>query len=265
MQVNGKRFRLTALVLLVIGLVLTVTVNFTDACRLRAVTLDGKPVENWQAKFSMLRSAPLSSQPVDRLAKQLLADADVFKVDVTFKLPGEIDIRTNEFEPVCFVLGQETGKLFGLNSRARLIALDYERIVWEQPVFTGLVTGALHSFCKDPRVVLVLDQLEELRHARADLYRLVDEIDFSEKDFLTVAIAGLPYRLTARADRLNEDFDRFVEFTRNYQTNLTGVERVDLRYDEMIICALSKEEMKRREEEAKEKAKLAADSLKAMD
>jgi hypothetical protein len=56
-----------------------------------------------------------------------------------------------------------------------------------------------------------------------------------------------------------------VEFTRNYETNLSGVERVDLRYDEMIICALSKEEMKRREEEAKERAKLEADSLKAMD
>ena len=109
---NGTKFRLTALALLVIGLVLVVTVNFTDACRLRAVTLDGEPVENWQAKFSMLRSAPLTLQPVDRLAKQLLADDDVFKVDVRFQLPGQIDIRTNEFVPVCFVGGQETGKLF---------------------------------------------------------------------------------------------------------------------------------------------------------
>lgn len=265
MTLNGKKIRLTALVLLVFGLTLVVAVNFTDACRLRAVTLDGQPINNWQQQFSMLRAGPITSQPVDRLAKKLLADDDIYKVDVTFRLPGEIDIRTNEFQPVCFVLGQESGKLFGLNRRARLIGINYEKINWEQPVFTGLVTGSLHSFCRDPRVILVLDQLEVLRDSRAEMYRLIDEVDFTQGEFLAVSVAGLPYQLKARADRLLEDLDRFVQFTRNYETDLTGVITVDLRYDDMIICGLSDEEMKRRADEEKEKEKLRADSLAAMD
>lgn len=257
---NSKKIRFLVLGCFVLGLGLVVTVNFTNACRLRTVTLDGRPVENWAVEFGMLRPAPLVSQPVDELAKTLLADDDVYKVDVSYRLPGELAIQTNEFEPVCFVVGQETGKLFGLNRRVRLIALDARTINWEQPVFTGLRTGNLHSFCDDPRVLLVVEQLEEMRRTRVDLYRLVDEVDFSEREYLDVMVAGVPYHLQVRPDHLLRDFDRFVEFTRNYEADLTGVVRMDLRYEDMVICALSDKEMKRRAEEARAKAKAEAEA-----
>jgi len=263
--ISGRKYRLFALAGLLVGLGLTVTVNFTDACRLRAVTVDGKPVENWRQQFAMLRPGSLAAQPVERLAKKLLADEDVYKVDVRFELPGGIDVRTNEFRPVCFVVGMETGKLFGLNRRARLIALDAPDINWEQPVFTGLTTGALHSICADPRVLPVIDQLEDLRESRADLYRLLDEIDFGEREYLEVTFAGLPYRLRVRPDHVLEDFDRFVEFTGRYDADLSGVIRMDLRYENMIICALSDEEMERRAEAARERAKAEAATQEAKD
>jgi len=235
--IRPKRIGLAAFGLLVFGLSLVVTVHFTKACRLNTVTMNGKVVDNWQAKFSMLRPASLASQPLGNLAQSLLARDDVFKVDIDYRLPGEIDIRTNEFEPVCYVVGQESGKLFGLNRRGRLVSLDRVDIDWEKPVFTGLATGNLHSFCDDPRVSVVIGQLALLRDDRPEMYRLLDELDFSEPGYLRANISGLPYYLLIRSDRLVEDFDRFVEFAQKYQPDLTGAYRVDLRYDDMIICA----------------------------
>ena len=95
--------------------------------------------------------------------------------------------------------------------------------------------------------------------------RLLDEIDFGEREYLEVTFAGLPYRLRVRPDHVLEDFDRFVEFTGRYDADLSGVIRMDLRYENMIICALSDEEMERRAEAARERAKAEAATQEAKD
>jgi len=236
-KITPKRIFLGATALLVFGLSMIVTVHFTEACRLTTVMLNGEPVENWRGQFTMLHPTSIVSQPVGRLASALLDRNDVFKVDVSYRLPGELDIRTNAFEPACYVVGQESGKLFGLTRYGRLISIDRDRLDWERPVFTGLVTGDLHTFCRDPRVKVTIDQLTVLRDERPDMYRLLDELDFGEPNYLRASISGLPFLLLVRSDRLVDDLDRFIEFAQRFQPDLAGVYRIDLRYDDMVICA----------------------------
>lgn len=216
-----------------------IIVHFTEACKLETVSIDGEQLSAWEGTFAVLQSEPVINQPVGDLAVSLLARDDVHRVDIDYRLPGELVIKTNRFESVCFVVGQQSGKLFGLNRHGRLVYPDWERVDWEQPVFTGLETGDVFSFCTDPRVRPVIDQLQHMRECRGELFRLVAELDFSEKDYLRATIAGVPFCLMIRPHRLIEDFDRFIDFVQNYETDLSGVTRVDLRFADMVICGRS--------------------------
>ncbi|MBU8932920.1 MAG: hypothetical protein KOO62_02825 [candidate division Zixibacteria bacterium] len=212
-------------------------VNFTDACRLQGATLDGMAVEEWASRFALDGEKPIIRQPIDSLAKALLDNDGVFKVDIAYRLPHELDIRTNAFEPVCFVVGQSSGKLFGLNIEGRLIRLSGYEPDWERPVLTGVETGSLYSTCTDARVSVVIDELETLRRERIDVYRLIDEIDFSDSGFLRLVVSGLSFHLKVRARVMVDDMQRFVEFIMSYDADLNDAKCFDLRYDNMIICS----------------------------
>ncbi len=221
----------------VAGIALVSVVHFTDACRLETVIYNGSAVDNWAKKFGLRQDKAVFEQPLDSLTHALLARDDIFKVDITYHLPNEIDIITNKFEPVGFVLDNQSGVLYGLDNNARLLPLENADIDWEQPVFVGVRIGQLFTVCKDERVMVTLNQLQELRRERVDLFRLLNEIDFSNSHYLVAYIDGLPFELRVRAERLRDDLDRFAEFIEHYNPDLSHVTRFDLRYDDMIICA----------------------------
>ncbi|MEA2030436.1 MAG: hypothetical protein U9N55_02410 [candidate division Zixibacteria bacterium] len=233
----SRKIVVLGIALLTFGLALIAVVNFTDACRLQGTNYNGKPLEHWFVKLGLDKTRSVVQQPVDSLARTILARDDIFRVDISYNLPHELDIRTNEFEPACFVVGQTTGKLFGLNSEGRLVRLNNQHIDWERPVFTGVNTGSLFSTCSDNRVRVVINELESLRRQRIDVYRLIDEVDFSNQQFLRVIVSGLTFHLRLHAQKLANDMQRFVEFVLLYNANLVDVEHIDLRYSNMIICA----------------------------
>lgn len=222
---------------LVAGLVLVTVVNFTDACHLQGAILDGRVVEKWASQFDLDEDKPIIYQPIDSLAQALLSREGIFKVDISYRLPHELDIRTNAFKPVCFVIGRNTGKLFGLNREGRLIRLDGIKPDWERPVLTGLETGDLYSTCPDTRVSVAINELEKLHRDRIDLYRLINEVDFSDRGHLRLTISGLPFSLKLRAQKLADDMERFIDFALFYDADLENTKCLDLRYDDMIICA----------------------------
>lgn len=226
---------LTAVV--AVGVSSLVLVNYTDACRLKQVSYNSEWVEDWQTEFGLNGSRSVTNQPVDSLVSTLLGRRDVFKVDVDYSLNGSLDIRTNDFEPVCFLLDKSSGRIYGLNQQARLISLENLRFTWEHPVLTSLEAGRLHQSCRDVRVGVVIGQLQQLRDSKIDLYRLIDEIDLGCEDYLRVTISGLPYRLKVRAECLQHDLKRFIEFAGKFAPGLDSVQTVDLRFDDMIICA----------------------------
>jgi len=224
----------------VIAVVSLGVINFTDACRLEEVTFNNKPVNDWPIRYDMLRKKSLFRQPLDSLGQVVLSKKGTFKVDISCSWPHTLNIRTNAFSPTCFLLDKGSGQLCGLVGNGRITPLRNAVTDWERPVLTGVKSGRLLGYCRDARVKVVVDQLELLRKNNLNLFRLIDEIDFETADYVQVSISGLPYRLKVRPGELSEDLGRFIEFITRYDPDLSGIRQIDLRYDNMIVCARGK-------------------------
>jgi hypothetical protein len=218
------------------ALLLSGALRYSDVCHLAAVELDGSEVQNWDAQYEMLHDGPLTSQPVDSLMQSLLQKPDIYRVDVAYRLPNLLMIETNRFAPTAFLLCNKSGRMYGLTLDARIVPLDRAKIDWEQPVLTGAYRVAMFDYCSDPRVKLVCRQLELLREAQVDLYRLIDEIDFSRDGYLQMTLSGLNCRLRLRGERLFEDVNRFVQFASSCGSELQTMKIIDMRFDEMVVC-----------------------------
>jgi hypothetical protein len=240
MRVPSKRVQLFFVFGIVIVAVSVGVVNFTNVCRLEAVTLNGEPVDNWSGRFDMLQEKSLFRQPLDSLARIVLTEKNTFKVDISCSWPHTLNISTNAFSPTCFLLDKTSGRFYGLEENGRIVPLENTATDWERPVLTGVKRGRWFGYCREGRVKVVVDQLEYLRKSNLNLFRLIDEIDFETTDYVQVSISGLPYRLKARPESLARDLDRFIEFVTRFDPNLDGVRHLDLRFDNMIICARGK-------------------------
>jgi len=227
------RLILTAVALVGVGSI--IALEFTDWHQLEAVTLNDQPVEDWEKSLGLKPGESVLKQPLAEVAARLLKDTGTVKVDIDYSLPGTLKITTNRFTPVCLVVDAVSGRQFGLNQQARVVPLAPGYDDWEHPVLTGAEANKLFAHCSDDRVSLLIPQLGRLAEDNIGLYRLIDEIDFSKEGQVTVTVSGLPYRLTANADRFHEQITGFVQFVEKYQPDITGAENFDLRFANMIV------------------------------
>ncbi|MFQ5500642.1 MAG: hypothetical protein ACE5FH_13335 [Candidatus Zixiibacteriota bacterium] len=219
------------------GSVFLGAITCTDTFRLRAVTIDGEEVDSWKGPFEVLDSSSVLRQPLDSLARRLLTDDDICRVDIRYNLPHGMDVSTNRFEVVCFLLDRLSGQLYGLDRDAREVSLERAEYDWERPVLTTLSSPGLYKFHPDRRVQRIVAQLNRLHNDQPDLYRIIEEIDLGNSSFLRASLAGLSFRVRLRSSSLGADLNRFIEFTTRYQVSLDSVRAVDARFDNMIICS----------------------------
>lgn len=229
------------MIFLAVGITVSLTsvgyVKYAQACRLNRVVIDNTIIENWQDKYKMLTQASILSQPLDSFSLKLLEKKSIYRVDLSYNHPGQIDIKLNDFKPVCYVLDRITGRLFGLDEQARLISIKENETGFDHPVMTSVKTKNLFKRCADPRVKVVVDQLKNLAETNSDLYRLIDEIDFGNSSYLKTAIAGMPFRLKVRTENFEEELKRFVEFNNDFNPDLSDVNLIDLRFGTMIVAS----------------------------
>lgn len=230
-----KRVKIGLSIATLVGATLVVLVNFTNVCGLQAVTLDGAPVENWPEQYSMLESRSIARQSLDSLAKAVLARDDVFKVNVDLSGLHTVAINTNEYTPECFLVDRKSGKLYGLDERARVLPLDNATPDWERPVLTGLRAGNFFQTCRAAGVQTLVDELRELRDEREDFYRLIEEIRFEQDGSLTTQVAGLAYRLRMVPERFCSGIDQYLKFATKFDTDLTEITQMDVRIDNMVV------------------------------
>jgi len=236
MRVFLKRTKLLLAFSVVIAAVAVGVINFTNVCRLEAVTLNDELIQDWPDRFDILCKKSMFRQPLDSLAQIILTEQSTFKVNISYSWPHMLDIQTNAFSPTCLLLDKTSGRLYGLEENGRIIPLQNAVTDWELPVLTGVKGNRLFSHCKDVRVKVVVAQLEKLRKNNLNLFRLIDEIDFETKDYVQVSISGLPYRLKACPDQLSNNLAKFIDFVTNFDPDLKEVHHLDLRFDNMIIC-----------------------------
>ena len=231
---SGK-VRLILLGVLILSAAVTVAVDFTGLCRLRAVTLDGEQVSDFASIYGLRADAPIIHQPLDSLAEALLTRPGIAKIDIDYSLPAGLTIATNEFMPVCFISDPDNSRLLGLTEDGRIITIPADQSDWEHPILTGVRIGPPLSFCTDLPVQLVLEQLGRVRSSHTDLYRLITEIDLQHDRYVLVTISGLPYALRLTPENLAGQLEEFVYFLEKFAPDLSECELVDLRFDDMII------------------------------
>ncbi len=213
------------------------TVNYTDACRLETVVVNEVPLKQWQQDFPMLQRTSIARQPFRHLAEAVLAEKDVFRVDLTCFWPHTVKISTNAFSPVCFLLDKKTRVLKGVTSDGRIVPLEHCFTDWERPVLTGVIAGQPYRRCRDYRVASIAAQLDNLGRSNPGLFQLLEEINLGREDHVRVDLAGLPFKLLVTADRFGDDLGRFVDFITRYHPDLSDVRKVDARFDNLIICS----------------------------
>ncbi|NOY87868.1 MAG: hypothetical protein GXO93_00580 [FCB group bacterium] len=236
----SKRIKLILLAVIVMGITLAGVVNYTDACRLQNVTFNNKNIDNWQHRFGFSPQRSLLKQPLDSIAQALIGKKNIFKVDISYDLFHRLNIKTNNFQPICLVLDQKSGNLYGLNKDALIIPLNGLDIDWEYPVLTSVSVGKLYRYSQDVRVKVIIRQLEELRRSNLDFYRLIEEIKFGPRDLLKVTIAGLSFQLKMRTENFLQNINKFIDFITRFAPDLKKVKTIDLRYNKMIICSQRK-------------------------
>ena len=231
-----KTVKLILIGFIIFSSALITAVNFSDLCRLEVVTVNAQPLDNWSERYGFKEKSPIHKLPLDSLASSLLEKNHIYKVDISYSLFNAIEIKTNNYTPVCFVLDKLSGNLYGINEESRVVTLTNCQYNWDNPVLTSLAITKPFGFCQDYRVRAVISDLILLQKENSDLYRLIDEIDFGNSGFLKVSIDGLSYRLKVRGEHLLADLKKFILFVTTYGPNMKKVKLLDLRYDEMIIC-----------------------------
>ncbi|MEW6051252.1 MAG: hypothetical protein AB1644_09370 [Candidatus Zixiibacteriota bacterium] len=233
-------------ILLVSSLALILAVRYTELCELKAVTLNGERVPAWDRQLGLRRSATILQQPVDSVADALLTQQGIRSVNIDYVLPNMLRIETNDLTAVCVILDANIGILYGLDASGRVVPLDKNAPPdWEQPFITGAAVIRMYSYSTDARVSLIVPQLLAIRDRHPQLYRLINEVDCSHPDYLTIRVSGLPCLLKVHADRLLERLDEFVSFAERYQADLFTASVFDLRYDNMIVREAQPEKKKK--------------------
>jgi hypothetical protein len=211
------------------------TLQFTEVCRLNAVTLDGKPLPNWQGKFGLSTARLVTDQPIDLLATELLGSDGVVKVDVRYDLPGTVAVRTNDYTAVAFLVDRTLGETWGLDQFSRIVPLKESQIDWEHPFFTGLVAGQAYGACEDLRVSVALTQLSRLAADQPESYKLVSEINFSSKEFLLVSLDGIPTGVKVYPDGLARQVTTIVNFILGHGPDLGDARALDTRFEKLVV------------------------------
>jgi hypothetical protein len=230
---TGNRILLMASTVILVAA--AVIINVTEVCRLRAVTVDGKPMPDWQGKFGLSGSRLLTDQPIDLVAMELLGTDDIVKVEVDFALPGTIRIRTNDYSPAAFLVDRTIGEIWGLDLSGRIVPLDKDLATWELPFFTGLVAGRAYGGCDDLRVGVVLKQLAALRKSDPDAYSAIGELNFSPLDHILVRLEGLDIPVKVQPDGLARQMAAVVNFVRTIQPDLSDAKALDPRFGNLVV------------------------------
>jgi hypothetical protein len=236
-MIKLKRNHKIAISIVIVGLtVLVGVVSFTNVCSIQAVTLNGKNLTNWYENSTLDIDKSVLKQPLAEFIEHSLDDDKTLKVDISYSWPHTLNVELNSISPACLIIDSKSGNLYGLDDNCRIIPLKDKLVDWERPLFTGIEVKKLYDFCSDVRSRSVIEALGKIRKDRINFYRLIEEIDFSTKDFLQVTIAGHDHTIRLRSQYFFEDINRYVDFAARYNLRLDSIRVIDLRQSGQIVA-----------------------------
>lgn len=231
----GREVKLLVGSLVLLALAAVLVIQYTDVCRLEAVTLNGQQVNQWYQRFGLRPDLTVIRQPVDSIANALLSEQGITRVEIQYRLPNMLNITTNRLDPVCYMIDRVTGTFFGLDESGRVVPIDISQSKWDMPIFTGLRVRRLHDYTDDYRANVVIPQLQQIKQTEPALYESIEEVDFSRPNYVGLGLSGRTFRLRLPAAQFTERFGEFNEFVSRYRPPLDSTSCFDLTYDDEII------------------------------
>jgi len=232
----GKKYLLLLGAAVMLAAVIGVC-KYTKLFRLREVKVN--PVEHVgvEKKLQLTMDQNLFKVPVARAAETLLGESRVLKVDIDYALPDGITITINDIKPLAIVIGNNGKTLYSLDERGYLLPYDDGAEGFDYPLITGLKKTKQYARVTDRRLNLILDQLGLLKDDCLDFYLALSCIDLSKKDYVSVFLDGLPFRVDMYAGNLYTSIKDLEIFLLDFDPDLSEVARLDMRSDGLIISA----------------------------
>ena len=161
-----------------------------------------------------------------RLAKSILTQNGIDKINLNWIVPDGLAAEVNRFCPVALVLMKD-GTIKALDKFGRLIPFDSEWADFDCPVLAGLPDGKLFEPLPDYRVGEVITALNDIRKQEPDLYAVLAELDFSDPVFINLRTTVSHSVFRMQSHHIAEQLQRLVlvcgqeEWENNFVYDLT--------------------------------------------
>jgi hypothetical protein len=180
----------------------------------------------------------LFSVPVSAIIDSFLSNREVRKVDVDYRLPDRIRIKLNDIRPVALVVGSGTPSIYALDRNRFILPFEETSRHIDVPVISGLDHISPYRQADDVRLSTIIEQLEDLKSECIDFYLAISNIDLSKADCISIYLDGLSFPIITYAGALYRTIKSLKIFLLEFNPDLMGVKKLDLRSDKLIIATV---------------------------
>lgn len=230
----GRKYKLLFLATIFM-LGITLFIKYSDAFDLAEVTTSPENLVNKNDLFAASLGKNIFSISGKRIIDSVIDDKDVFRVDLDYNFPNEIEIRLNEIEPIALVYSN--GSILAIDKSGFISEFKSEKTPINCPVITGAEKCLKYKPVKDICLGLLIEQLKILRDEDNDFYMAISSIDLTPSDYLVVSMDGLKPSIKMYAGDLYRDMEYLRSFLLEFNPDLSEVNWLDLRLEGQIIAA----------------------------
>jgi len=233
LQVRRKyKFMLLAAALMVAALL---GIRLSDAFNLASIETIPAGFINTDELNTIITGQNIFSISEEELVNKVIGDKKVLKADLEFKFPNEIEITLNDVKPLALVCCD--GEMFVLGECGRMVKFDNETTEFNFPIVSGAKQCTAYRPIRDNQLILIYEQLKQLRVEDFDFYLAISSIDLSNSEYVTITMDGLKPYIKMFAGDLTRNMKYLKTFLLEFNPDLGEVGCLDFRLEGQIIAA----------------------------
>jgi hypothetical protein len=211
--------------------------KFTALCTLQEVNVNQEKYMNCALALESSSEQKLFDIPINEIADRILENDKIKYVELDYNLPSGIDISVNDVKPIACVLTENGYSLYKTDKNGMIFPDDSDEIKLNCPIITGIYGIKAYHRIKDYRFLVVLEKLEMIQDDYPDYYLAISTIDLSGDDYISVSLDGLPFEIITYAGSLDQSMKKLNAFLFDYNLDLNGIRKLDMRSNELIVAA----------------------------
>jgi len=232
----GRKYIIMLVTSVILGAAIII-IQFSGVFKLHTVTVEPNSLKENCQPLDLAIGGNLFGAPLESVADDLLNNGKVMRVDIDFEFPDAIAIKINEIKPLALVLADDGKTIYRLDDAGCLLPDDTINERYDFPIITGLSPCRSYRKTGDERMKLVIDQLRQLRKDCFNFYLAISNIDMSDSEVISIYMDGLTFPVETYAGSLYRSIINLKTFLLDFNPNLNGIKRLDMKSDGLIIAA----------------------------